>query len=100
MLVAKDDDPTRVERLARIRVTFEQLKRSEAMVFADELDIHLLPKVGYAWMPKGRQMTVMTPGTNVKHYLAGAFARRPDPAPLLSPLRNTNALFRALLHPS
>ena len=61
-LVAKDDDPRRVERLARIRVTFEQLKRSEAMVFADALDIHLWPKVGYAWMPKGTQMTVMTPG--------------------------------------
>ena len=51
-LVAKDDDPQRVIRLARIRWVFEQLKPSEAMVFADELDIHLLPKVGCAWMPK------------------------------------------------
>ena len=34
----------------------------EAMVFADELDIHLLPKVGCAWMPKGSQLEVMTPG--------------------------------------
>ena len=37
---------SRVERLARIRWVFEQLKPCEAMVFADELDIHLLPKVG------------------------------------------------------
>ena len=65
--VAKDNDPRRVERLARIRVTCEPLKRSEAMVFADALDIHLLPTVGYAWMPKGTHMTVMTPGTNEKH---------------------------------
>ena len=43
-------------------VTFEQLKRSEAMVFADELDIHLLPKVGYAWMPKGSQIDGHDPG--------------------------------------
>src|SRR4029434_199363 len=70
-LVAKDDDPQRVERLARIRWVFEQLSCGEAMVFADELDIHLLPKVGYAWMPKGTQLSVMTPGQNQKHYLAG-----------------------------
>ena len=28
------------------------------MVFADELDLHLLPKVGVAWMPKGSQEAV------------------------------------------
>jgi transposase len=61
-LRAKDDDPHRVARLARIRWVFEQLKFCEAMVVADELDIHLLPKVGCAWMPKGTQMEVMTPG--------------------------------------
>jgi len=71
-LVAKDDDPHRVERLARIRCIFEQLKCCQAMVFADELDIHLLPKVGCAWMPKGTQLEVMTPGQNQKNYLAGA----------------------------
>src|SRR5215218_3678182 len=63
-LVAKDDDPHRVERLARIRFVYEQLQLWEALVFADELDIPLLPKVGYAWMPKGTQVAVMTPGTN------------------------------------
>jgi transposase len=64
-LVAKDDDPQRVNRLARIRWVFEQLKRGEAMVFADELDIHLLPKVGCAWMPKGTQLAIMTPGHSI-----------------------------------
>ncbi|MBI3328123.1 MAG: winged helix-turn-helix domain-containing protein, partial [Nitrospinae bacterium] len=44
-LVAKDDAPQRVTRLARIRYRFEQLRLGEALVFADELDIHLLPKV-------------------------------------------------------
>src|SRR5215203_5007956 len=71
-LVAKDDDPQRVERLARIRFRAEQLQAHEVMVFADELDIHLWPKVGAAWMPKGSQEEVMTPGKNAKHYLAGA----------------------------
>src|SRR2546425_12763818 len=45
-LVAKDDDPQRMERLARIRFHHENLQAHEVMFFADELDIHLLPKVG------------------------------------------------------
>jgi transposase len=71
-LVAKDDDPQRVEKLARIRYAFEHLRAGAALFFADELDISLLPKVGYQWMPKGAQVEVMTPGTNEKRYLAGA----------------------------
>ena len=61
-LAAKDDDPQRVEKLARIRLAFEQLRAGAALFFADELDISLLPKVGYQWMPKGEQVEVMTPG--------------------------------------
>src|SRR5262245_25439396 len=44
-LVAKDDAPHRLERLARIRFHHENLQVHEVMVFADELDIHLLPVV-------------------------------------------------------
>jgi transposase len=71
-LRAKDDDPERVEKLARIRMAFERLWAGAALFFADELDINLLPKVGYQWMPKGEQVEVWTPGTNEKRYLAGA----------------------------
>jgi putative transposase len=96
-LVAKDDDPQRIGRLAHIRYRVEPLRLCEALVFADELDMHLLPKVGCAWMPKGTQVEVMTPGQNAKHYLAGAL----DPTTgtlhyALGP-RKTNALFRDLL---
>jgi transposase len=71
-LAAKDDDPQRVEKLARIRLAYEQLRAGVALFFADELDISLLPKVGYQWMPKGEQGEVRTPGSNEKRYLAGA----------------------------
>src|SRR5215216_1679647 len=71
-LIARDDDEQRVEKLARIRWIFEHLGPKQLLLFADELDIHLLPKVGYAWMEKGHQQEVMTPGTNEKNYLAGA----------------------------
>ena len=96
-LVAKDDDPQRVNRLARIRWVFEQLKCCEAMVFADELDIHLLPKVGCAWMPQGTQVTVMTPGQNQKHYLAGGLDLTTGTLHYCLGPRKTNALFRDLL---
>ena len=96
-LVAKDDDPHRVERLARIRFVYERLRLGEAMVFADELDIHLLPKVGSAWMPKGTQVEIMTPGTNAKHYLAGALNLATGTLHHCVGPRKTNGLFRDLL---
>jgi hypothetical protein len=96
-LVAKDDDPQRVNRLARIRWVCEHLKRCEAIVFADELDIHLLPKVGCAWMPKGTQVEVMTPGKNHKHYLAGALNLATGTRLHCLGVRKTHALFRDLL---
>ena len=45
-LVARDDDPERIEKLARLRHTHETLGKREVLLFADELDIPLLPKVG------------------------------------------------------
>ncbi len=96
-LVAKDNDPQRVSRLARIRWVFEQLKCCEALVFADELDIQLLPKVGCAWMPQGTQLAVMTPGQNQKHYLAGALELATGTLHHCLGPRKTNALFCDLL---
>jgi hypothetical protein len=73
---ARDDDPQRVSLLARIRYLAQSLTARSALFFADELDIHLLPKIGYEWMPKGTQKEVWTPGTNEKNYLAGALDYR------------------------
>lgn len=96
-LVAKDDDPHRIERLARIRFQSEHLQAHERMVFADELDIHLLPKVGAAWMPQGTQEEVMTPGKNEKHYLAGALHLATGKVLYCLGPRKNNGLFRELL---
>jgi transposase len=96
-LVAKDDDPHRIERLARIRFHHENLQAHEVMVFADELDIHLLPKVGAAWMLQGAQDEIMTPGTNEKHYLAGALHLATGKVLHCLGPRKNNGLFRDLL---
>ena len=71
-VAAKDDDPERVTKLARIRLAFEQGRTGAALFFVDEVDITPLPTGGYQWMPQGEQVEVLTPGTNEKRYLAGA----------------------------
>jgi transposase len=96
-LAAKDNDPERVPKLARIRLLWERLGPRQVLLFADELDIHLLPKSGYQWMKKGTQVEVMTPGTNEKRYLAGAWDRRTGQGHHRVWTRKTNGLFRHLL---
>jgi hypothetical protein len=71
--VGKDNDPQRTLKLARIRLLWESLGLREALLFADELDLHLLPKTGYEWMENGTQTEVLTPGKNERRYLAGAW---------------------------
>jgi len=96
-LAAKDDDPQRVEKLARIRYTIERWPARAALFFADELDISLLPKVGYQWMPQGEQLEVSTPGTNEKRYLAGAWDLRQGTIVHRVWWRKTHGLFLDLL---
>ncbi len=96
-LTAKDDDPQRVEKLARIRWVCERLPARAALFFADELDMPLLPKVGYQWMPKGEQVEVLTPGTNEKRYLAGALDMRTGVILHRVWRRKTHGLFLDLL---
>ena len=96
-VAAKDDDPQRVEKLARIRHIIEQLPARAALFFADELDISLLPKVGYQWMPKREQLEVLTPGTNEKCYLAGAWDLRRGTIVQRVWWRKTHGLFLDLL---
>ena len=96
-LVAKDDDPHRVARLARIRFQHEHVRAHEVMVVADELDIHLLPKVGAAWMLQGTQDKSLTPGTNEQYSLAGALHLATGKVLYCLGPRKNNGLFRALL---
>lgn len=76
-LRARDDDPERARKLARIRQRLERLRPDEAFFWCDELDLHLLPKVGYQWMRRGTQIAVLTPGVNQKQF-AGRSTRFPD----------------------
>ncbi len=59
----------RINQLKRLQ---EGLKPGEILVYEDEVDIHLNPKIGLDWMNCGTQKEVLTPGQNKKRYLAGA----------------------------
>lgn len=66
----------RQRRLNKIARLVETVPRDEVILYVDEVDIHLNPKIGLDWMPCGVQKTVLTPGQNKKRYLAGAFNPR------------------------
>jgi hypothetical protein len=61
-LVARDDDPARATLLARIGRPWEDVRPPEALVFADEWELHLRPKVGAPWTPRGQRLEIVTPG--------------------------------------
>jgi putative transposase len=65
-------DPQYSLKLRRIRKLLSELPDGETVVFEDEVDINTNPKIGSMWMPRGKQAEVVTPGTNVKRYIAAS----------------------------
>lgn len=69
-------DPRRPYRLRVIRELLRDLPCDEAAVFQDEVDLNLNPEIGCTWTPRGEQAEVVTPGNNVKRYMAGSVSWR------------------------
>jgi transposase len=91
-------DPQRAEKLRKIRAVLRHLPADETAVFQDEVDVNTNPKLGAMWMVKGQQAEVVTPGTNVKRYLAGSLHWRSGELILSEPGKQRNAdLFLAHL---
>jgi len=88
----------KTRRLNRIRHLLATLPRRHVAVYEDEVDIHLNPKIGLDWMVRGQQKEVVTPGQNVKRYLAGALDIRTAQVHWVEGERKTSALFLALLN--
>ena len=67
--------PTRKRRqhLRQIEELAKKPPPDEVVLYEDEVDIHLNPKIGSDWMLRGQQKIVVTPGKNEKHYVAGAW---------------------------
>lgn len=86
----------RKRRIALIEALERGLGPDEALVHEDEVDIHLNPKIGPDYMLKGQQKQVLTPGQNVKRYLAGALDVRTGRIVWVEGTRKRSALFIAL----
>ena len=66
----------RIRRIKELEHLVFSVPANEVVVYADEVDVHLNPKIGADWMLCGTQKTVLTPGKNEKRYLAGALNAR------------------------
>lgn len=88
----------RRRRLQQIERLVMHLPADEVVLYVDEVDIHLNPKVGPDWMRRGRQKRVVTPGCNEKRYLAGAWDPKARRLVYVEGARKTSLLFLELLH--
>jgi len=87
----------KTRRLNKIQRMIAGLAKGEVVVYLDEVDIHLNPKIGPDWMLRGTQKTVMTPGKNQKRYLAGALDAQSGELSWVEGERKTSSLFLELL---
>jgi len=69
-------DPQHAAKVRKLRQLLAELPVDEVAVFQDEVDVNTNPKIGSMWMRRGEQAEVVTPGNNVKRYLAGSLQWR------------------------
>lgn len=88
---------SKTRRLNQIQKLINELPDDEVAVYEDEVDIHLNPKIGADWMVPGQQKEVMTPGKNVKHYIAGAINVKTGELTWVAAEKKNSLLFLLLL---
>ena len=59
-----------------IHALVAQASGTDEVFYVDEADIDLNPRIGLTYIKPGRQPLVLTPGQNVKYYIAGALNSR------------------------
>jgi len=84
-------------RLRHVRNLINDCPEDEVVVYEDEVDIHLNPKMGVDWMNLGEQKHVLTPGQNAKGYVAGTLDAHTREIVWVGGGCKTSELFIALL---
>ena len=69
----------------------------DEVFFVDEADIDLNPRIGTTYMRRGKQLVVLTPGKNVKRYVAGALNARTGKVVHVAGEKKNSGLFLALV---
>ena len=90
-------DPRKARRMKAIEAALADADAYTEVFYVDEADIDLNPRIGSAWMRRGEQMAVPTPGQNHKHYLAGALHAHTGQLVWVEHEKKTSALFVKLL---
>ncbi len=83
-----------LEKIGRLVKTASQKRE---VFYLDEADVDLNPRIGLAYMRKGHQPLVFTPGKNKKRYLAGALNARTGSLVYTVGERKNSGLFVSLL---
>lgn len=86
-----------MRRIRAIERLLATLPEDEVALYGDEVDIHLNPKIGPDWMLPGQQKVVVTPGQNVKRYVAGALDTRTGQLLWVADRHKRSGLFIALV---
>jgi transposase len=69
----------------------------DEVFYVDEADIDLNPRIGTTYMRRGKQLVVLTPGKNVKRYVAGALNARTGSITHVVAEKKNSDLFIALV---
>jgi transposase len=80
-------------KVNRVKRAIADLPADEVAVYEDEVDVHLNPKIGPCWMPKGVQFEVETPGKNQKRYVFGGLNPRTGHLVWLTSERKNSGVF-------
>lgn len=88
----------RTRRLWELKCRAAHATAEEPVFYADEMDVHLNPKVGRDWMLPGKRRALVTPGNNRKGYVAGALDAKTGRLTWVSGPSKASALFIALVH--
>jgi transposase len=90
-------ESARKRRVAAIQALIDTMPANQAVVWEDEADLDLNPRIGFDYMLPGTQRQVMTPGKNIKRYLAGALDAKTDRVVWVKGERKNSRLFIELL---
>ena len=83
--------------LYKISRLVKKASQKREVFYLDEADVDLNPRIGFAYMKKGKQTLVITPGKNQKRYLAGALNARTGSVVYTCGEKKNSSLFISLL---
>jgi len=87
----------RAKKIRAIEALIERACPEEEVFYVDEADVDLNPRIGTMYIKRGTQPLILTPGKNVKYYLAGALNCRTGRVVYTHGPSKNSALFISLL---